>query len=100
MTSPDIPTLSLTNGVTLPAIGYGVFQTAPVETVAAVTEALSSGLVLDDSLGLFDLIGLARSLSGTEPTTVVLPTEGARKGGAAVLVLDQPAADEVLAGFR
>ena len=56
--------------------------------------------MLDDSLGLLDLIGLARSLSGTEPTTVVLPTEGARKGGAAVLVLDQPEADEVLAGFR
>ena len=81
------------------ALGEAGGSRNPVEVVA-VTEALSSGLVLDDSLGLFDLIGLARSLSGTEPTTVALPTEGARKGGAAVLVLDQPAADEVLAGFR
>ena len=45
-------------------------------------------------------IGLARKLSGTDPATVVLPTKGARKGGAAVLVLDEPAADAVLAGFR
>ena len=81
------------------ALGEAGGSRNPVEVVA-VTEALSSGLVLDDSLGLFDLIGLARSLSGTEPSTVVRPTEGARKGGAAVLVLDQPAAEEVLAGFR
>ncbi|UDY36494.1 LCP family protein [Dermatobacter hominis] len=71
----------------------------PFELVG-VTEALSDGLVLDDSIGLFDLIGLARKLSGAEPTTVILPTKGARKGGAAVLVLDQPAADAALAGFR
>ena len=71
----------------------------PFELVA-VTQALSGGLVLDESIGLFDLIGLARKLSGTDPATVVLPTKGARKGGAAVLVLDEPAADAVLAGFR
>ena len=50
--------------------------------------------------GLFDLIGLARKLSGTQPSTVVLPTKGAKKGSAAVLVLDQPGADAALAGFR
>ena len=71
----------------------------PFELVG-VTEALSDGLVLDDSIGLFDLIGLARKLSGSEPTTVILPTKGARKGGAAVLVLDQPAAAAALAGFH
>ncbi len=71
----------------------------PFELVA-VTEALSGGLVLDESIGLFDLVGLARKLSSTEPATVVLPTKGARKGDAAVLVLDEPAAQAVLAGFR
>lgn len=65
-----------------------------------VTESLSSGLVIDDSTGLFDLIGLARKLSGTQPTTVVLPTKPARKNGAAVLLLAQPGADAALAGFR
>ncbi len=68
--------------------------------VLGVTESLSSGLVFDDSTGLFDLIGLARKLSGSQPTTVVLPTKPARKNGAAVLLLAQPGADAALAGFR
>ncbi|GAA4770909.1 aldo/keto reductase [Microbacterium gilvum] len=37
------PTLTLNNGVTLPAIGLGVFQSAPEETAAAVAEALRVG---------------------------------------------------------
>jgi 2,5-diketo-D-gluconate reductase A len=36
-------TLTLNNGVTLPALGFGVFQTPPAETVDAVTEALRVG---------------------------------------------------------
>lgn len=36
-------TLTLNNGVTLPAIGLGVFQTPPAETVAAVRTALEVG---------------------------------------------------------
>lgn len=36
-------TLTLNNGVTLPALGFGVFQTPPDETVAAVAEALRVG---------------------------------------------------------
>lgn len=71
----------------------------PVELIG-VLDALSSGLVLDDSVGLFDVVGLARKLSGTQPSTVVLPTKGARKGGASVLLLAQPAAAATLAGFR
>jgi len=38
-----IPTLTLNNGVMMPALGYGVFQTAPDETVAAVRTALEVG---------------------------------------------------------
>ena len=37
------PTLTLNNGVTLPVIGLGVFQSAPEETAAAVAEALRIG---------------------------------------------------------
>ncbi|MFD2081658.1 Aldo/keto reductase [Actinopolymorpha cephalotaxi] len=40
---PGISTLTLNNGVTLPAIGLGVFQTPPEETRAAVTAALEAG---------------------------------------------------------
>ncbi|RAG85230.1 aldo/keto reductase [Streptacidiphilus pinicola] len=36
-------TLTLNNGVTMPALGFGVFQTPPDETRAAVTAALASG---------------------------------------------------------
>ena len=38
-----VPLLTLTNGVEMPALGYGVFQTPPDETRAAVTEALRVG---------------------------------------------------------
>lgn len=36
-------TLTLNNGLTMPAIGLGVFQSAPEETAAAVAEALRIG---------------------------------------------------------
>lgn len=42
MTS-TVPTIRLNNGVDIPALGFGVFQTPPDETVAAVEEALRVG---------------------------------------------------------
>jgi LCP family protein required for cell wall assembly len=65
-----------------------------------VTDALSKGLIIDDSLGLFDLAGLARKLGASSPQTVELPTKPASKSGAAVLVLAEPQAQAVLARFR
>jgi len=38
-----VPNLKLNNGVEIPALGFGVFQAKPEETVAAVTEALRVG---------------------------------------------------------
>src|SRR6478735_10896418 len=43
MTTSELPTLTLNNGVTMPAVGYGVFQAPPDETVAAVRTALEVG---------------------------------------------------------
>lgn len=43
MTVNPIPTLTLNNGTQMPALGYGVFQTPPDETTAAVAEALRVG---------------------------------------------------------
>ncbi|TPW75419.1 aldo/keto reductase [Schumannella soli] len=43
MTSTAISDLTLNNGVTLPPIGLGVFQSPPAETSAAVTTALELG---------------------------------------------------------
>ncbi len=42
-TASSIPRLTLNNGVELPALGYGVFQTPPEQTVAVVQEALRVG---------------------------------------------------------
>ena len=39
----SIPQLTLNNGVEMPALGFGVFQTPPDETVAAVETALDTG---------------------------------------------------------
>jgi len=39
----SIPTFTLNNGVTIPAIGLGVFQSKPEETSAAVEAALKTG---------------------------------------------------------
>ena len=40
---PDVSTLTLNNGVIMPALGLGVFQTPPEETRAAVSAALQAG---------------------------------------------------------
>src|SRR6185436_11459412 len=39
----NVPLLKLNNGVELPAVGFGVFQTPPDETIAAVETALETG---------------------------------------------------------
>ncbi|AXB47607.1 aldo/keto reductase [Amycolatopsis albispora] len=38
-----IPTVTLNNGVTMPQLGYGVFQVPDAETATAVTSALEAG---------------------------------------------------------
>jgi 2,5-diketo-D-gluconate reductase A len=39
----SVPTFTLNNGVTMPALGFGVFQTPPKETIDAVEAALRIG---------------------------------------------------------
>ncbi|HEX7427425.1 MAG TPA: aldo/keto reductase [Mycobacterium sp.] len=39
----NVPTLTLNNGVEMPVLGFGVYQTPPGETVAAVETALETG---------------------------------------------------------
>jgi len=38
------PAITLNNGVGLPALGFGVFQTPPEQTQAAVEEACASAI--------------------------------------------------------
>ncbi|MHA7306719.1 aldo/keto reductase [Arthrobacter sp. TMN-49] len=42
-TDRAVPELTLNNGVTIPALGFGVFQIPPEETRVAVTQALEAG---------------------------------------------------------
>ncbi|PWC03512.1 aldo/keto reductase [Agromyces badenianii] len=46
-------TLTLNNGITMPALGYGVYQTPPDETAAAVASALRIGYRLIDTAGAY-----------------------------------------------
>ena len=43
MSTPIVPALKLNNGVEMPALGLGVFQSPPQETVSAVATALLAG---------------------------------------------------------
>jgi 2,5-diketo-D-gluconate reductase A len=47
------PTLKLNNGVELPALGLGVFQTPPDETRDAVRSALGAGYQLIDTAAAY-----------------------------------------------
>lgn len=71
----------------------------PIEILAA-GDAMSEGLRVDDRLTMMEMFRLARKLGGSDPETVILPTAPTRRGQAAVLVLREPEAMGVLAGFR
>ena len=43
MSNADVPNVTLNNGVEMPQLGFGVFQTPPDETQAAVEVALETG---------------------------------------------------------
>jgi hypothetical protein len=60
---------------------------------------MSGGLTIDSGLGFGEASSLARRLGAASPESVVLPTEGARIGGAAVLLLQEEEAQPVLDRF-
>jgi diketogulonate reductase-like aldo/keto reductase len=73
-----IPTLTLNNGVTLPALGFGVFQTPPDETVAAVTTALEIGYRHVDTAAAYGNereVGEAIRRSGIDRTDIFIETK-------------------------
>ena len=77
MTNP-VPTLTLHNGVSMPALGYGVFQTPPDETVAATAEALRVGYRHIDTAAAYGNereVGEALRRSGVPRDDVFLETK-------------------------
>jgi diketogulonate reductase-like aldo/keto reductase len=53
MTITEQALVTLNNGVQMPALGFGVFQTAPEDTIAAVTAALENGYRLIDTAAAY-----------------------------------------------
>ena len=70
--------LTLNNGVTLPAVGFGVFQTPPEETADAVAEALRVGYRHIDTAAAYGNeagVGQALAASGLSREEVFLETK-------------------------
>ncbi len=72
------PNLKLNNAVEIPALGFGVFQTPPDETIAAVTEALSIGYRHIDTAAAYGNereVGEAIRRSGLDRSEVFIETK-------------------------
>jgi 2,5-diketo-D-gluconate reductase A len=70
--------LTLNNGVEMPALGFGVFQTPPDETAAAVEAALNTGYrLIDTAAAYFNETGVGEALrrSGIERSEVFIETK-------------------------
>jgi diketogulonate reductase-like aldo/keto reductase len=75
---PDVSTLTLNNGVEMPALGLGVFQTPAEETRAAVEAALSAGYRHIDTAAAYGNerpVGEAVHSSGLDRSEVFLETK-------------------------
>ena len=75
---PDVSTLTLNNGVELPALGLGVFQTPADETRAAVEAALTAGYRHIDTAAAYGnerQVGEAVRNSGLDRSEVFLETK-------------------------
>jgi diketogulonate reductase-like aldo/keto reductase len=75
---PDVSTLTLNNGVVMPALGLGVFQTPPGETRAAVTAALQAGYRHIDTAAAYGnerQVGEAVAASGLDRSEVFVETK-------------------------
>ncbi|WP_284748285.1 aldo/keto reductase [Amycolatopsis sp. RTGN1] len=74
----SVPNLTLNNGVELPALGLGVFQTPPDETRAAVEAALSTGYRHIDTAAAYGNereVGEAIAKSGLDRSEVFIETK-------------------------
>ncbi|WP_433611437.1 aldo/keto reductase [Dactylosporangium sp. CA-139114] len=73
-----IPQLTLNNGVAMPALGFGVFQTPPEETRAAVAAALDTGYRQIDTAAAYGnerQVGEAIAASGVDRAEVFVETK-------------------------
>ena len=88
------PTLTLNNGVAMPVLGFGVFQSPPEETTAAVETAIADGYRLIDTAASYDNereVGAAIRASGIDRTEMFITTK---------LWISDYGYDEALVGFE
>src|SRR4051794_33509838 len=72
------PTITLNNGVALPALGFGVFQTPPHVTQASVEEALRVGYRMVDTAASYlnePEVGAAIAASGISRPELFVQTK-------------------------
>src|ERR1700712_4747933 len=75
---PQTPTLALNNGVSIPQLGFGVFQVPPAEVVAPVLSAISSGYRLIDTAAAYqneEGVGRALAESGVPRDELFVTTK-------------------------
>jgi diketogulonate reductase-like aldo/keto reductase len=78
MSAIDQPTLTLNNGVELPALGFGVFQTPPDVTQGAVEAALRIGYRMIDTAASYlneREVGAAIAASGIDRSELFIQTK-------------------------
>jgi 2,5-diketo-D-gluconate reductase A len=76
--SANVPLLKLNNGVEMPALGFGVFQTPPDETVAAAETALATGYRHIDTAAAYGNergVGEAIRRSGLDRSEIFVETK-------------------------
>ena len=95
MTTKTTPqTLTLNNGVAMPVLGLGVFQSPPEETTAAVESAIADGYRLIDTAASYDNereVGAAIRASGIDRDEIFVTTK---------LWISDYGYDEALVGFE
>jgi diketogulonate reductase-like aldo/keto reductase len=78
MTATEQILATLNNGVQIPALGFGVFQTSPEDTIAAVTTALDDGYRLIDTAAAYgneQEVGEAIRRSGIGRSEIFIETK-------------------------
>ena len=88
---PDVSMLTLNNGVPMPALGLGVFQTPPDETRVAVSAALEMGYRHIDTAAAYGnerQVGEAVVSSGLDRSEVFLGFKLSSDEPAAIDALD------------
>jgi 2,5-diketo-D-gluconate reductase A len=76
--SPQVPRVTLNNGVPMPILGFGVYQIPPEQTEQAVTDALAAGYRHIDTAAAYvneDAVGRAIAASGIPRDQLFITTK-------------------------